>query len=226
MKYPGNRDLILQITDKDKAMRFEKILAAITRDYEIQTEKVGGYTVRNIVICARRQKGKITVVAHHDVFPGSFGYNDNSSGVVTLLKLQEKLPDNVELVFTDREENSGCGCEAYLSGYSLPRIAINVDVVGLEGRIFFEKYGDPNAIHTGGTEMELFEGIPFSDSYILKRAGVPNILLLAGPSKENLIEAIFQAQHRSPGDGNIELISEDTMDRVLEKVKQLIKNNS
>ena len=226
MKSPNNKDRILRIADKDRGKRFKKVVSAITRDYEVQPAEMDGFDVKNIIIRARRQRGKIAILAHYDIFPGSSGFNDNSTGVVTLLNLQDRLPDNVELVFTDREENSGRGCEAYLAGYPKPRIAVNVDVVGLGNRIFFEKYGNPDAIDTEGTEMESFKGVPFSDSYILNRAGVPNILLLTGPNRRELISAIFNAQHGNAGDGRIELISEDTMNRVFKTVRRIIQNNS
>lgn len=230
MKPLSNRDRILKITDRDRGERYRKILSAVSRDHQIQSANVDGYDVKNIILRARHQRGKIAVLAHHDVFPGSYGYNDNSTGVVTLLKLQEHLPDGVEMVFTDQEESGGRGCSAYLEEESrkktMPRMAINVDVVGLGDKVFFEKYGDPKAINTEGAEMEAFDGIPFSDSYILERGGVPNILLLTGPSRRDLIRAIFKAQHRGPDDGRIELISEQTMDRVFRTVQELIQNNS
>ncbi len=230
MKPLSNKDRILKISDKDRGERYRKILSTVSQDHEIQSADVDGYDVKNIIIPANHQKRKIVLMAHWDVFPGSAGLNDNSTGVVTLLKLQRCLPDDVEIVFTDREECGGRGCQAYLDEQARkktrPRMAINVDVVGLGDKIFFEKYGDPKAINTEGVEMEAFDGIPFSDSHILRRAGVPNILLLTGPSKRELIGAIFKAQHCGPDDGRIELISEDVMDRVFGTVKKLIQNNS
>jgi hypothetical protein len=160
------------------------------------------------------------MVAHHDVHPRSLGYNDNSSGVVTLLKMQKFLPDNVELVFTDGEERGGQGCRYYLENYPRPKRAINVDVVGLEGRIFYETYG--TSAFDIPRYMEEYKNIPFSDSYILAHYKVPNILLLTGKSKDTLIEDIFEAQHGGWNDKNLSLISEDGMEAVFHTLLKMI----
>jgi hypothetical protein len=220
-----NKEFILKITDKDKDKRFAKILSCIKGKYEIQRMADYLSDVRNIILPAPNQENKITLMAHHDVYPGSFGYNDNSSGVVTLLKLQEDiLPNNVEIVFTDGEEFGGRGSELYLNESVRPRIAINVDVVGLGNKIFYEKYGN-GAVKVDGSKMEYYRHIPFSDSYILKAHNVPNVLLLTGYGSEALIRNIFEAQHNGPRDSVLDLIQEDIMDRVYDMVLDIIHRN-
>lgn len=230
MYYPTNMDRILQITDRSQSKRFQKILSHITRPHRVQTVRMGGEEVVNIIVPAKKQAGKITLTAHHDVFPNSIGYNDNSTGVVTLLKLQDLLPDDVELVFTDQEEHGGRGCQAYLEEEerkgTLPRIAINVDVVGLGNKVFGAAYGDVAQINLEGTAIEFMDYIPFSDSYILNRFDVPNILLVTGTNRHSLITDIFEAQHCGRNDGRVDLISETAMNKVFDTLTTLIKHNT
>lgn len=221
-----NREWILKITDKDKEKRIKKILSFIHKNYMLQVARPTDLfptdkELVNIIIPAKDQANKIAVFAHHDVFPNSMGYNDNSTGVVTLLRLQEQLADNVELVFTDGEERGGQGCRFYLENYPHPVEAINVDVVGLGEKIFYEEYREVKTFAIPEC-FENFRNIPFSDSYILAHYGVPNILILTGSHKEVLIENIFKAEHCGVNDGNIELISEDIMDKVFENLMYIL----
>jgi Zn-dependent M28 family amino/carboxypeptidase len=235
----NNKELILKITDGNKARRIEKILSFIYKNYVIQTAKPRNtfptsIDITNIIIPAKDQKNKIAIVAHHDVYPGSHGYNDNSSGVIILLKLQQCLPDNVELVFTDGEERGGQGCRYYLENYPRPTKAINIDVVGLGNKIFYEAYGQEyygqeyyetygGLFFTIPKSVEYYSHIPFSDSYILADYDVPNILLLTGSNKDHLIREIFEAQHTNKNDGKIDLIREDIMNKVFDTVVGMIK---
>jgi len=221
-----NRDFILKITAKDKEERLRKIESCIEVDYEVQVAEEDGLcdSLTNIIIPARNQEGKISVIAHHDVLPGTSGYNDNSTGVVTLLKLQKHLPDHVELVFTDGEERGGSGCRLYLDNRPQPIAAINVDVVGLKGKIFYEEYGNKRGIFKIPKSLEYYNYIPFSDSYVLAQRGVPNILLLTGGSQDTLIREIFDSQHGGKNDGRLDLVSESMMDRVFEVVLSIVKS--
>ena len=217
-----NKEFILKISDATKEGRMQKILSFCTRPYVLQESG----DITNIILPAKDKNNKVSVISHYDVYPGSAGFNDNSSGVVTLLKLQDRAPDNVELVFTDGEDSGGNGCELYLSRSPKPRMAINIDVVGLGNRIFYEKYADTVGIKVDESKMTLYENIPFSDSHILERHRVPNILMLTGYSKETLIKDIFDAQHCGRYDGDINRISEDVMNMVFEVLSEVISNNS
>ena len=215
------KDDILRIVDRTKGGRVRKICSLIKRDYVLQKRD----DLVNIIIPAKEQQGKITVMAHHDVYPGSNGFNDNSTGVVLLLKLQSQIPDNVELVFTDGEECGGRGCGLYLDESIKPRIAINLDVVGLGDKIFYEEYGPRGRIKLGNEPIEHYSRIPFSDSYILRDRGVSNILMLTGSSYKELIGDIFEAQHCGRNDGRLDLIQESTMEMVLGSVLRIIEMN-
>lgn len=212
-----NKECILKITDSDKKARIIKIVDCITKDYVIQRHN----SIINIIIPAKHQQNKTTIMAHHDLFPGSKGYNDNSTGVVTLLKLQEHLHERIELVFTDQEEWGGRGCEYYLENNIKPKQAINVDVVGLGDRVFYEQYAGSVSFEIP-PYLELYPRIPFSDSHMLRNYRIPNILLLTGKSKQDLIPKIFEAQHCNEGDGNLDLISEDVMELVFNTLVDII----
>lgn len=232
MKHTTNVDRILAITDIDKTKRIEKIISQLTVPYRIQKtqDRWSSADITNIIVPARKQYGKLVLTAHHDVFPGSIGYNDNSTGVVTLLKLQDDLPDDVELVFTDHEERSGMGCTAYLAQErdeeTLPRMAINVDVVGLGQKVFGVKYGFTDKIDLSDTDIDFLDSVPFNDSCILENFNVPNIFVFTGTQKRNIVNEIFSAQHNNHNDGKLELISEVAMDNVFNVLTTLIKNNS
>lgn len=213
-----NKDYILKITDSDKKARIAKIVDCITKDYVIQSHG----TITNIVIPAKYQENKTTIMAHHDLFPGSKGYNDNSTGVVTLLKLQEHLNERIELVFTDQEEWGGRGCEYYLQSNARPKQAINVDVVGLGDKVFYENYAG-NLSCELPPHLEYFPRIPFSDSHMLRNYRIPNILLLTGKDKRDLIPKIFEAQHCNKNDGNMDLISEDVMELVFNTIVGMLE---
>lgn len=224
-----NKDWILKITDRNAKERIGKIASCIDTAHEFQTVRPGGKFptsagITNIIVPAKVQKDKIALIAHHDVYPESCGYNDNSTGVVTLLKLQKCLPDNVELVFTDGEERGGQGCRYYLENSPRPARAINIDVVGLAGKIFYEAYGPYFCSFKVPKSLEYYDYIPFSDSYILADYGVPNILLITGRSVGTLIRDIFDAQHNGKNDHAIDLISEDMMDRVFDALVGMLES--
>ena len=70
--------------------------------------------------------------------------------------------------------------------------------------------------------MENYRNIPFSDSHILRDYNIPNILVLTGENKSVLIEKIFEHQHCNKSDDNLDLLSEDIMDKVFETIKEMI----
>jgi Zn-dependent M28 family amino/carboxypeptidase len=220
-----NKDLILSITDRDRQQRLKKITSLITRKYELHVPIVDQFSntseLTNIVIPAKDQENKITLMAHWDVFPGSLGFNDNSTGVITLLKMQELVKEHIEIVFTDGEEVGGRGCWYYLRDHELPKHAINVDVVGLAGEIFYEPYVE-DTVFDIPKSYNYYPSIPFSDSYILEDYEVPNILILTGKSKDTLIKDIFEAEHNGVNDNKIELIDEKTMDNVFTSILELL----
>ena len=204
----------------DKNTRFKRIISLIDEPYIVESNQ----QIRNIIIPARIQAEKIAVTAHWDVYPGSKGYNDNGSGIATLLCLQNELPDNFEIVFTDQEECGGRGSAFYLKT-NHPRVNINVDVVGLGGNIFYEKYGAFN-LTIPDLEATEYPRVPYNDSNVFHRNGVPSILFVTGTNEENLINEIWECQHGMKNDNRLELLSEKALDKVYEYLQAMIALNS
>jgi len=223
-----NKELILEITSTDREERLEKITSMIFRKFNLQERKVEDqfYTpsrLTNIILPAKDQDNKVTIMAHWDLYPESLGYNDNSSGVATILKLQAmNVPDNVEFVITDGEEIGGQGCRQYLEEHTHPKQAINIDVVGLAGKIFYEEYVKKTSFNIPSSFVS-YPHIPFSDSYILEDYGIPNILMVTGKDKSCLIREIFESEHCGINDNKIEMIDESIMDEVFDQVLTMIK---
>jgi hypothetical protein len=205
----------------DRDGRYNRILSLLEKPYIIEANNQS----RNIIIPAREQSARVALTAHTDAYPGSRGYNDNASGVVTLLRLQKELPDNFEIVLTDNEELAGRGSALYLSNGNKPKANINLDVVGLGSRIFYEKYGDFDLTmpKLGATEHN---GVPFNDSHIFRGHNVPSILFITGTREKDLIREIWSAQHGMENDNRLELISEDALDNTYAYLKAMIALNA
>ena len=217
MKHTPNKQLVYELA-KYRGARRVRYITDMSRGTAV-LQQFGGMT--NIIIPAKTQSSKITVMAHWDVFPHSRGYNDNSTGVAMLIRLCGYVRDNVELVFTDREEYGGRGCRYYLENWARPVAAINVDVVGLDDTIFYEMYGEVTTFMVP-KHVKYYDGVPFSDSYILRQYAIPNVLLLTGQSEDRLIGDIFDAQHGGVDDSDFSLISEDMLEKVFNTLLMMV----
>lgn len=213
-------EMIDYIGTSDKEKRFKRILSLINQTYIVEADQQS----RNIIIPARIQTEKIAITAHWDTYPRSKGYNDNASGVVTLLRLQNELSDKFEIVFTDNEEIGGRGSALYLDNGHRPSANINLDVVGLGGRIFFERYGDFKLeMPMGASEHR---NVPFNDSHVFHNMGVPSILFVTGTRAEGLIMEIRDAQHGGRNDNQLDLLSDKALEGIYAYVKGMIVLNS
>lgn len=135
---------------------------------DIQTEKVGLHTIKNIIARRSDVPPQIILGAHYDTrllsdkdpdlllqqqpVPGG---NDGASGVAVLLELGRVLPGDsvpVWLVFFDAEDQGGIpgwddwslGAQAFVDSYNLkPRAVVIVDMVGdFDLNITIEKNSD------------------------------------------------------------------------------------
>ena len=88
----------------------------------------------------------VVLCAHFDVFPGSYGYNDNGMALVTVLKMLGTMSDNVEVVFTNGEEYGAVGAKYYL-GHVKKHIegCVNLDVVGCFDQVYLDPMNCPAA---------------------------------------------------------------------------------
>ncbi len=195
-------------------------------------------SVKNIVVPAIENIDKdITYIAHHDVVSCSYGYNDNTSGVVTLLNIISKLPF-VNFVFTDKEEKGGLGIDFYLKNKK-PDIVINVGVVGIGDTIFYQNTYGINLeeyIQKRFKNIKKVENLMFHDGSIVKNYGIPTALIISyfKEQENRIVSGIFEYQHCNNKDNEIKYLNEKQIKKVENflaelainlKNKKYVKNN-
>ncbi len=230
------------IGQKEREERLNRICSLIKRPYTIQAQKPHtGFLyisdnmtdIKNIIIPARDlTKPKIVLTAHYDNFPGSLGYNDNASGISALLSIQEIIPDNCEIVFTDYEEKGALGASLYLEKSEEGSILfnINLDIISIGEYIFQEKYSQYKySIKT--PEADKFyscQNIPCNDSHAFSCASVSSILIISNNHDDeySLVNNVWHYQHNGVYDNNLDKLSEKSIDKVVSLTLEIIKINS
>ena len=181
--------------------------------------------VRNIIIPSKSGTSKMTFMAHWDLFPKSFGYNDNSSGVSSLLKIQNYVHDDMTIIFTDFEEIFGKGSQLYCDNLENPdEKIINLDVVGFGENIFVDKNGWNLDFKLPDNHLN-YEGVPFNDSHITSNNGFQSILLITGNDPKTLIGDIFDLQHGGKYDNDLTKLNQSILDKVETFLKCIIDLN-
>ena len=128
----------------------------------------------------------VVLCAHYDVVPGSFGYNDNGMSLAIILSLLERLPDFVEVVFTDGEERGFLGAGYYLRHNRENLLGcVNLDVCGFGDTV----YCDPmnSGLEPAGSKIGR---MPVNDGCIFADDGVPSLTFSAGPGEVPFDEGI------------------------------------
>jgi hypothetical protein len=184
----------------------------------------------NFVVPAKDKKAdRIVLTAHHDIIRGSYGYNDNGTGLVALLQLQGKLPDNCELVFTDQEESGYRGASMYLEMRPHPiQLNINLDIVGVPDSVYYKIYGD---IDFGLTDAHRLDSLPFNDSVAFDRVDIPSVILMTGPTPRSaatswdFVGRIWTYQHCGMDDtrDGIKKLDMAMLDLVGHKARRIIE---
>ena len=184
------------------------------------------YHVRNIIIPAKSGTSKMTFMAHWDLYPGSLGYNDNSSSVSSLLKIQNYVHDDMTIVFTDFEESFGIGSQLYCDNLENQwEIIINLDVCGFGENIFIDMNGWSFDEIDIPTNFISYEGVPFNDSHITSDNGFQSLLLVTGNSSKTLIGDIFDLQHGGKFDNDLTKLNQPILDKVETFLKGIIDSN-
>jgi len=205
---------------EEKAKRREAIKAYLPANTVLEPFTSGV----NIVVPSKDPtKKKIVLTAHYDVVRGSKGYNDNLSGVVSLIALQDKIPDNCELVITDNEEIGYLGAEAYALKHKKEILCnINLDIVGIPDSIFYTKYRFPYNVDSKYNATQLFS-LPYNDSWAFNAQDIPAIILMTGYGDEtSFLRNIWQYMHNGPQDNKLECISPLTLDMIHSATLDLI----
>lgn len=138
----------------------------------------------NMVLVVPSAAEKVIVLcAHFDAVEGSYGYNDNGAALVASLKLINKLPANVEFVFTNCEEQGGVGAEYYLQNTRKRVIGcVNLDVVGCFDQVYLDPMNCYAARSLKGCKMGM---MPYSDAHVFARNGIRSICFSSGPADNN-----------------------------------------
>lgn len=166
----------------------------------------------------------IVLCAHYDAVPGSYGFNDNGMALVTALNLIHKLPYNVEIVFTNCEEQGGLGAEYYLLHTEKQVIGcVNLDVVGC----FDQVYLDPMNCYAARSLISCKQGLmPYSDAHVFARKGIQSICFSSGPADSDFRSGIMQicsTLHNNRNDNNFALLNFGMIEKVSNQVKNAVK---
>lgn len=217
------KKLLKYISDNKTDERRNKIISLLSDDsiyHEIWNDDRNTF---DIIIPAKVSDNIIVLVAHYDVVPNSFGYNDNSSSLVCLLKLINKVPDNVEIVFTDKEELGGRGVDLYMKlNKKKINAVINLDVVGLNGVI----HVDNNIYKLKDCLYDCKKGkMPFNDGNVFREYKIPTITLSMAPDCLTFGSAMRELMltiHNNRLDNKINLIYVSSMKKIARKVMEIV----
>ena len=140
------------------------------------------------------------------------------------LNLIHKLPYNVEVVFTNCEEQGGLGAEYYLLHTEKQVVGcVNLDVVGC----FDQVYLDPMNCYAARSLTSCKQGLmPYSDAHVFARKGIQSICFSSGPADSDFRSGIMQmcsTLHNNRNDNNFALLNFGMIEKVSNQVKNAVK---
>ena len=165
----------------------------------------------------------IVLCAHFDAVPNSYGYNDNGMALVTVIKMLGKMPEHVEVVFTNCEEMGALGADYYL-GHVKKKIigCVNLDVVGC----FDQVYLDPMNCNAARQLRDCKQGhMPPSDASAFYRRGIRSVCFSSGPSDSDFcmgIRQICSTLHNNRNDNKFEMLNFEMTDKVAAEVRKAV----
>jgi hypothetical protein len=188
-------------TNDARAAAVEMMLQARSIPYELEpfsNPRTGARRSEgvNIVVTLGRGTRDLIVGAHFDAATGSSGLTggalDNGAGVVTLVRLAERLRSErlrhrVRLVFFDMEETGLHGSKHHVSGLDRSRVAaaVNIDVVGVGDTVMLgpSRHRGNDRVYAAadtvcaelGQACMHFPSYAASDDISFQRAGIPNL---------------------------------------------------
>ena len=207
---------LIHICQKEFQLRQQRLLETIVNaKYQLLSD--------GTIVLPSSVPRPIALVAHYDNDPESLGYNDNGMAVVAILGLLERLPDNVEVVFTNGEEIGFVGAETYLEMRKpQPRFCINLDVCGFGDRIYIDKM---NSTCLDEIKDVVTGRMPGNDAYAFKRCGIESICLSTseGDDFNEGIDKIIRTIHNDCFDNNLNFINFGILPKVRDKVMEIIE---
>ena len=213
------KELLKKLCQKDNTAR----QAALEDELSFNGFRYENWNNMALVVPSAAEK-VIVLCAHYDAVPGSHGYNDNGMALVTALKLINKLPANVEVVFTNCEEQGGRGAEFYLQHTQKQVIGcVNLDVVGC----FDQVYLDPMNCRAARSLTSCKQGLmPYSDAHEFAKKGIRSVCFSSGPADSDFRSGIWQiceTLHNNRYDNNFGLLNFSMIEKVANEVNRAIK---
>lgn len=216
--YENEKELLKKLCQKTNSAR-QAALAEVLFDRGVRYENWGDMAL----VVPSAVENPIVLCAHYDVVEGSLGYNDNGMALVTVLSLLDRLPRNVEVVFTNGEEKMGLGAAYYLK-HTEKHIegCVNLDVVGCYDQIYL----DPMNCVQAQTLVNCKQGqMPFNDAYVFAAANIPSVCFSSGPGNMPFrigIMAIGSTLHNNCNDNKFELLNFEMIEKVSAEVKKAL----
>ena len=212
------KELLIRLCQKSNDAR----QAALSDELQSRGIRYDNWNDMALVVSSSAEK-VIVLSAHYDAVPGSYGYNDNGMALVTALKLINKLPANVEFVFTNGEEQGGLGAEFYLQNTQKQVVGcVNLDVVGC----FDQVYLDPMNCYAARSLTNCKQGMmPFSDAHIFAQNGIRSVCLSSGPADTDFRKGIWRicsTLHNNRDDNNFNLLNFGMIEKVSNEVKNAV----
>lgn len=217
--YEREKELLIRLCQKSNSARQE----ALSEELQSRGVRFENWADMALVVPSASER-VVVLCAHYDAVPGSFGYNDNGMALVTALNLIYKLPYNVEVVFTNCEEQGGLGAEYYLK-YTAKQVlgCVNLDVVGC----FDQVYLDPMNFFPARSLTDCKQGMmPYSDACVFARNGIRSICFSSGPADTDFRNGIGQicgTLHNNRNDNNFGLLNFSMIEKVSNEVNNAVK---
>ena len=225
------KELIKYLGDSTTDERFEKLLGILQYmnvPIVVMEEETKKYmymkAARNIIIPARVQTDKIVLCMHYDVVTGSPAYLDNTSAICMVLDARPELMqhDNVEIVFTDKEETGGIGSSLYCDNNDAKnvKLVINLDIIGHGDVIYYCYYNVHQDILQKLNEKCIEHNYPFCDFNIFRSSRFPCVSIITTPAGDfnTALNKVYTCMHRGHNEGNMDMIDLE----VIEKTKNVV----
>jgi Zn-dependent M28 family amino/carboxypeptidase len=225
------KELIEYLGNSTTGERFNK-LTALLKHNDIhfitqESNETGYFAVKNIIIPARNQDDKIVLCAHYDVVMGSPAILDNTTAIVIILTALPQLlqHDNVEILFTDKEEAGGRGASEYCYNGPKPYLVINMDIIGHGDVLYYCKYNVHPEILEKLNESCIEQNYPFCDFNIFRMSNVSCISIISAPGGMPFQQALqedYKCFHNGQHDGDLTKIDFNTLERAQKTILDLV----
>ena len=214
---------------EDDLDTLERICLLDIKDrHDALMEEVKGFPVSPVVlddgtiVLPSESEHPIALTAHYDKEQGSYGYNDNGMSLVAILGMLDELPKNVEVVFTNGEENGFGGAKRYVHYRKKrsPVHCINLDVCGVGDTIYMDRL---NSTLLYGITDVVEGGMPPNDGAYFAYRGIESVCLSAsyGTDFDKGIRIINSTIHNADFDNRIDILDFDMLPRIREMVLRM-----